>query len=727
MKKLLIFIATILSFVAVNAQTTQVNQLLIKGAAGTPGGMAIPANGGLLISDANGNVSKKTVLAAIGSRVRQVNTLNDSTLQIICDSVTYTFLVRGGLTLVRQRYLDSLLAGTKKDTTFVTNTPGGTPIGYVSTNQDTIKLKAFKDSSVIARVGIDSLIRLFLSTTGVSAGTYGSPTQVPQFIVGTDGRITAVTMVTITGTGGGSPKRTLNPQTLTAYTITAADTAKYITVNTAAPATVSIPDDNTTTIPPPATIDIYQTGVAKVTISPLNGNVNVLSPRGRLKTANQYSKIQLNKISANTWIVSGDLDTATVANLSTDQSSLTGFAAALGSVSSPQSFHLSGSNLTAVAVLTAPTNYEISSDGTTYTGTFNVTPSSGLISSQQIFARIKNTAPVGAVAGNLTITSTGANPIAVALSGVVTSSPTITPSGTLSAFSAVSGTPSTSQSFTFVASSLTANVIWTAGTGMEVSINNSTFTPTVTFPQSGGNASGTVFVRVAGATSPGSYSGNIAGTSTGASTANVAYSATVTSSGGGVNDTLRVNPSDGTSNSFKAFVGGWNNVVFPNLSTGSPTATITTLMYKTGASSPITITIKGDPTVVNSFFTDNGSGWALATTTPYEDTVFRDTYTFNDPGPDTLVFNNLPTAANGYDVHIGSSRNTGTARNQTVTCTGGLSTTFDAKNNINNTINFLGVTPDGSNRIIITLNPNAQPGGGNDFQYITFIEFIKRN
>lgn len=103
----------------------------------------------------------------------------------------------------------------------------------------------------------------------------------------------------------------------------------------------------------------------------------------------------------------------------------------------------------------------------------------------------------------------------------------ITPSGSLTAFTCVTGTASASQSFTFTAVQLTANVVWNAGSGMEVSSDNTTFASTATYTRSGTTASGTVYTRVAAATGPGSYSGNISGTSAGAGTALVPYSATV--------------------------------------------------------------------------------------------------------------------------------------------------------------------------------------------------------
>lgn len=116
------------------------------------------------------------------------------------------------------------------------------------------------------------------------------------------------------------------------------------------------------------------------------------------------------------------------------------------------------------------------------------------------------------------------------LAGIADPPPaTITPSGGLTNFTNVTGTPSASQSFTFTAAQLVADVVWTAGSGMEVSTNNSTWLGFVTYTKSGTTASGTVYTRVAGATGPGTLSGNISGTSTSAGTALVPYSATVSS------------------------------------------------------------------------------------------------------------------------------------------------------------------------------------------------------
>lgn len=108
------------------------------------------------------------------------------------------------------------------------------------------------------------------------------------------------------------------------------------------------------------------------------------------------------------------------------------------------------------------------------------------------------------------------------------SGPTIIPSGSLTAFNTVQGTPSGDQMFTFTATNLTGSVTFTAGSGMEVSTNGSTWASTAVYSQSGGNASGTVHNRIAAATTVGNYNSNQVGTSAGATPVNVPYTATVT-------------------------------------------------------------------------------------------------------------------------------------------------------------------------------------------------------
>ncbi len=105
--------------------------------------------------------------------------------------------------------------------------------------------------------------------------------------------------------------------------------------------------------------------------------------------------------------------------------------------------------------------------------------------------------------------------------------PTITVTGTLSAFSTTYGTASATQTLSVSGSNLTANITATAPTGYEVS-NGGAFGATTTFTQSGGTASGTLSIRIAALTAPSTTLGTtLAFTSTGATTVNVTTSGTV--------------------------------------------------------------------------------------------------------------------------------------------------------------------------------------------------------
>ncbi len=112
----------------------------------------------------------------------------------------------------------------------------------------------------------------------------------------------------------------------------------------------------------------------------------------------------------------------------------------------------------------------------------------------------------------------------------ISNQPTITSSvTTLSAFSATTNTASSSQNFTISGANLTANITVTAPTNFQVSTNNSSWGSTANYTQSGGTLASTpVYVRLA-AVANGSYSGNVAISTTGGTTVNVAVSGTTSS------------------------------------------------------------------------------------------------------------------------------------------------------------------------------------------------------
>lgn len=271
------------------------------------------------------------------------------------------------------------------------------------------------NGNVWMRTANDSTLYAVLKATGITPGAY---TNV-NITTDSAGRIIAIANGTA-GTGG-APKRTLNAQTNTAYTIVQADTAKYITANNSSLITISVPDDATSPMVPPAEIPIYQTGAAPVLIIPLNGTVIVNAPKGRFRTASQFSKILLNKISANFWILSGDLDTTATPTLFTNVGTLNAGTTPTGTASSPSvSFHTSGINLSTSETVTAPTNFEVSLDNTSFLGSLILPQTSGIVPDQIVYARIKSSAPASSPSGNIACTSPGAATKNVVISGTVT-------------------------------------------------------------------------------------------------------------------------------------------------------------------------------------------------------------------------------------------------------------------------------------------------------------------
>lgn len=90
-----------------------------------------------------------------------------------------------------------------------------------------------------------------------------------------------------------------------------------------------------------------------------------------------------------------------------------------------QSFTVSGANLSANLVVSAPTNYEVcKTEGGTYTSSVSFTPSTGTVSEQTVYIRLAAGKAVGeynyAKADGLAVTSTGADDVKAALTGSVT-------------------------------------------------------------------------------------------------------------------------------------------------------------------------------------------------------------------------------------------------------------------------------------------------------------------
>ncbi|NBS55090.1 hypothetical protein EBT23_05980, partial [bacterium] len=222
--------------------------------------------------------------------------------------------------------------------------------------------------------------------------------------------------------------------------------------------------------------------------------------------------------------------TGTEPALSVSTGSLSSLASIEGSAGTSQSYTVTGSNLTGAITVTAPTNFEVSLNNSSFAGTQTITPSSGNVS-QTVYIRIKSTAPLGSVSGTVTHSGGGATTQNLTVSGTVASNqPSLTLSTTnLTGFSALQGSPSTSKSYTISGVNLTGAITVTAPTDYELSQNNSTFTNSLSLSPSGTTlASTTLYVRVAATAPVGTVSGSISQSGGGAPAQFLSLNGTVT-------------------------------------------------------------------------------------------------------------------------------------------------------------------------------------------------------
>ena len=202
----------------------------------------------------------------------------------------------------------------------------------------------------------------------------------------------------------------------------------------------------------------------------------------------------------------------------------------------------------------------------------------GLAASTTYYFRVKAVNSVSTLTGSILNFTTSSAP-----------TPSITTTGSLSAFTSCAGSPSASQSFTVSGSNLTANLIVSAPTGFEVSTSSgSGYANMVTLVPASGTVNNTsVYARLTSAAT-GTPSGNITCASTGAISKTVASSGTVitlTASlssktditcNGGANGSVTVSPSGGTGPYLFSWApSGGTSATASNLAAGTYTCTIT--------------------------------------------------------------------------------------------------------------------------------------------------------
>lgn len=302
-------------------------------------------------------------------------------------------------------------------------------------------------------------------------------------------------------------------------------------------------------------------------------------------------------------------------------SSLSGMNYTLGNgPSSQQSFTVNGNFLTQVVLISAPTNFEISTTGGT-----GFTPTESLILSQSggiagpttVYVRLKAGLSANTYNENITIASSGATTVTVALSGIV-SAQTINVSTTSIALQkyTVGGGPSAASTFTTGGYNLSGNITLTAPANFELSTNNTTYSASLTLTVTSGMVNTTtIYCRLKSGLAIGDYTGNITVSSPSATSKTIALSARVSDipkisqSLGGLDYILNSGPS----NAVVLNLAGTD--LTTNMTVTAPTNFEISTSGSTYTSLPITLTQVNGSISSQKLFVRMKSGLALGTYT----------------------------------------------------------------------------------------------------------------
>jgi hypothetical protein len=135
---------------------------------------------------------------------------------------------------------------------------------------------------------------------------------------------------------------------------------------------------------------------------------------------------------ATIYLTFGNTDPATLAyrtpSLTVDKTSLELGTSTYGTAGTTATYSISGNALTDNVLITAPAGVELSTDGTTWSGSLTLTPTTPTLAGTTIDVRISAAAYAGSLGGVIQVTSAGAKELDVSLSGAINpATMTITP------------------------------------------------------------------------------------------------------------------------------------------------------------------------------------------------------------------------------------------------------------------------------------------------------------
>jgi hypothetical protein len=143
---------------------------------------------------------------------------------------------------------------------------------------------------------------LFDAHTVLAATSDNTPAALTVAVDTVVGRVTGGN---ITSLNPNSLPQEFNAQTGTTYTIATGDPGKLVTQSNASAITTTVPQDSDVTWAIGKWCELYQLGAGKITV--VAGTGATLRATPTAATRAQYSRLFLQKISANTWALSGDI------------------------------------------------------------------------------------------------------------------------------------------------------------------------------------------------------------------------------------------------------------------------------------------------------------------------------------------------------------------------------------------------------------------------------------
>ena len=360
----------------------------------------------------------------------------------------------------------------------------------------------------------------------------GFATATPYLTGSTDGK-----PIGYYNTNASAPKITSSVASITelGYNGTAASVEKSFSINAVNLTSYLI-------IQPPTNFEISLSsgasfGTAAIHLTPTNGTVSATTVFVRLAEGLAVNSYTGNITLSSTWLSSKTISLTgevTVPTITTDMTSMPDFNYVSGA-SELVPIQVSALNLLSDIQISAAPGYELSLDGTTgfVSALLLSAQTNGDIAPVSVYVRMTNGLARGHYSGNISLTSTGAKTILVAVNGQVTPTPVISISDLTGFDYILDKGPSYEQTVSVCGSGLSSDILITSTADYEISLESGiSFTGTNSISLSPTNAEvplTKIYLRLKSGLSVAHYTGNLVLNSIGTSEQKILLSGQVSS------------------------------------------------------------------------------------------------------------------------------------------------------------------------------------------------------